>query len=49
LPEQPTAASSSPSSPEGDSGTTQILKDGISLAGATAAVISTGKRQRKKS
>ncbi|XP_032298237.1 sex comb on midleg-like protein 2 [Coturnix japonica] len=29
------------SSPDGDSGTTQILKDGISLSGATAAVIST--------
>ncbi|XP_072708822.1 sex comb on midleg-like protein 2 isoform X6 [Ciconia boyciana] len=42
LPEQLTAASPSPhSSPEGDSGTTQILKDGISLSGATATVIST--------
>ncbi|NWH44775.1 SCML2 protein, partial [Fregata magnificens] len=42
LPEQLTPPSPSPhSSPEGDSGTTQILRDGISLSGATAAVIST--------
>ncbi|XP_027754372.1 sex comb on midleg-like protein 2 isoform X1 [Empidonax traillii] len=42
LPEQPTPASPSPqSSPEGSNGTTQIYKDGISLSGATAAVIST--------
>ncbi|NXW33994.1 SCML2 protein, partial [Phaetusa simplex] len=41
LPDQLTPASPSHSSPEGDSGTTQILKDGISLSGATAAVIST--------
>ncbi|NXW21420.1 SCML2 protein, partial [Circaetus pectoralis] len=42
LPEQLTPASPSPhSSPEGDSGTTQILKDGISLSQATASVIST--------
>ncbi|XP_032535754.1 sex comb on midleg-like protein 2 isoform X4 [Chiroxiphia lanceolata] len=42
LPEKPTPASPSPqSSPEGDSGTTQIHKDGFSLSGATAAVIST--------
>ncbi|NWI30115.1 SCML2 protein, partial [Sula dactylatra] len=42
LSEQLTPASPSPhSSPEGDSGTTQILKDGVSLSGATAAVIST--------
>ena len=47
--EQLTPASPSPhSSPEGDSGTTQILKSGIGLTGATAAVISTGKRKRKK-
>ncbi|XP_074461680.1 sex comb on midleg-like protein 2 isoform X4 [Larus michahellis] len=39
--DQLTPASPSHSSPEGDSGTTQILKDGISLSGATAAVIST--------
>lgn len=49
LPEQLTTASPSPySSPERDGGTIQILKDGVSLSGATAAVISTGKRQRKK-
>ncbi|XP_021265221.1 sex comb on midleg-like protein 2 isoform X8 [Numida meleagris] len=42
LPEQLTSASPSPlSSPDGDRGTTQILKDGISSSGATAAVIST--------
>ena len=42
LPEQLIPAPPSPlSSPDGDSGTTQILKDGISLSGATAAVIST--------
>ncbi|XP_027544837.1 sex comb on midleg-like protein 2 isoform X4 [Neopelma chrysocephalum] len=42
LPEKPTPASPSPqSSPEGDNGTTQIHKDGFSLSGATAAVIST--------
>ncbi|OXB80343.1 UNVERIFIED_CONTAM: hypothetical protein H355_012776, partial [Colinus virginianus] len=42
LPEQLTPTPPSPlSSPDGDSGTTQILKDGISLSGATAAVIST--------
>ncbi|XP_054022009.1 sex comb on midleg-like protein 2 isoform X2 [Dryobates pubescens] len=42
LPEQQTPASPAPhSSPEGDSGTTQIVKDGVSLPGATAAVIST--------
>ncbi|KAJ7396554.1 Sex comb on midleg-like protein 2 [Pitangus sulphuratus] len=42
LPEQPTPASLSPqSSPEENNGTTQIYKDGISLSGATAAVIST--------
>ncbi|NXS95351.1 SCML2 protein, partial [Jacana jacana] len=41
-PEQVTPASPSPrSSPEGDSGTAQIIKDGISLSGTTAAVIST--------
>lgn len=48
LPEQLTPASPSPQpSPEGENGTTQILKDGISLSGGTAAVISTGKRQKK--
>ncbi|XP_068000824.1 sex comb on midleg-like protein 2 isoform X2 [Melanerpes formicivorus] len=42
LPEEQTPASPAPhSSPEGDSGTTQIVKDGVSLPGATAAVIST--------
>ncbi|XP_042724250.1 sex comb on midleg-like protein 2 isoform X1 [Lagopus leucura] len=42
LPEQLTPAPPSPlSSPDGDSGTTQMLKDGISLSGAAAAVIST--------
>ncbi|KAF4797889.1 Sex comb on midleg-like protein 2 [Turdus rufiventris] len=42
LPEQLTPTSPSPqSSPEGENGTTQILKDGISLSGATSAVIST--------
>ncbi|KAM6382726.1 sex comb on midleg-like protein 2 isoform 1-T1 [Alca torda] len=41
LPDHLTPASPTHSSPEGDSGTTQILKDGISLSGATAAVIST--------
>ncbi|KAI1241578.1 Sex comb on midleg-like protein 2, partial [Lamprotornis superbus] len=42
LPEQLTPTSPSPqSSPEGENGTMQILKDGISLSGATAAVIST--------
>lgn len=42
FPEQLSSAPPSPlSSPDGDSGTTQILKDGGSLSGATAAVIST--------
>ncbi|KAJ7408313.1 Sex comb on midleg-like protein 2 [Willisornis vidua] len=42
LPEQLTPASPPPpSSPEGDNGTMQMLKDGISLSGATSAVIST--------
>ncbi|XP_053791345.1 sex comb on midleg-like protein 2 isoform X3 [Vidua chalybeata] len=42
FPEQLTPTSLSPqSSPEGENGTAQILKDGISLSGATAAVIST--------
>ncbi|RLW07692.1 hypothetical protein DV515_00003648 [Chloebia gouldiae] len=42
LPEQLTPTSLSPqSSPEGENGTAQMLKDGISLSGATAAVIST--------
>ncbi|RMC06399.1 hypothetical protein DUI87_15833 [Hirundo rustica rustica] len=42
LPEQLTPTSPSPQpSPEGENGTMQILKDGISLSGPTAAVIST--------
>lgn len=47
FPEHLSSAPPSPlSSPDGDSGTTQILKDGVSLSGATAAVISTGKRKK---
>lgn len=38
----PPAPSSPLTSPEGDNGSTQIHKDGIGIAGATAAVISTG-------
>ncbi|KFO55760.1 Sex comb on midleg-like 2, partial [Corvus brachyrhynchos] len=42
LPEQLAPTSPSPqSSPEGDNGTMQILKDGTSLSGATTAVTST--------
>ncbi|XP_067422182.1 sex comb on midleg-like protein 2 isoform X2 [Emydura macquarii macquarii] len=42
LPVQSPPAPSPPlTSPEGDKGSTQILKDGVGIAGATAAVIST--------
>ncbi|XP_059576876.1 sex comb on midleg-like protein 2 isoform X5 [Alligator mississippiensis] len=39
--QSPPAPSSPLTSPDGDSGSTQVLKDGIGIAGTTAAVIST--------
>lgn len=43
--QSPPAPSSPLTSPDGDSGSTQVLKDGIGIAGTTAAVISTGKME----